>query len=354
MLLCLVARVLSYIELTADNCESIIGGPNHAFVKFYSPDCPFCKALADEFEEAATAYSTVSFAGVNCDAQADVCAKYGVSGHPVLKLYLKESSEGILFEDHIRTVQTFCDFIDNHTGIKGNRPIRSFHQLTPGNFDNVLSVNRCLFVTFYTSWCAGSKKFLPQVRIVGHALVAEPNVTIGGVNCETYKDLCDTYRVVSFPGIKLFKEGTIRDYPGDKTAEATLDYINTQCATNREITGLLGPTAGLIPEAQDLIGNFLSADDKRAVIGRMKQIPKSDFYVKVMERFLSSGPEQIEADKRNMMEIMRERKGSWASIDWMKQRYNIFAQFLPKEDPQPEPTPGDDEDEPILVANPDL
>jgi thiol-disulfide isomerase/thioredoxin len=272
----------------------------------------------------------------------------------VLKLYLQNSQEGILFEDNIRTIQTFCDFIDNHTGIKGNRPVRSFYQLTPANFESFISVNRCLLVTFYTTWCAGSKRFLPQARIAGQALLAEPNITIAGVNCETYKELCDQHRILGFPGIKLFKDGTVKDYKGGKTADAVLGFINSECAANRELSGLLGPTAGLIPGAQDLVAEFLSADDKQAVIAKMQKIEGSQFYVKVMERYISSGVVQIEEDMEKMMAIMRERKGSWTSIDGMKQRWNVFAQFLPTATPEPTPARDTESDEPILVANPDL
>jgi hypothetical protein len=196
---------------------------------------------------------------------------------------------------------------------------------------------------------------LPEARIAGRSLIAEPNVSIGGVNCENFKELCETYNIESFPGIKLFNDGTILDFSGDRSAEGVLSFLNEKCAINREVGGLLGPSAGLIPEAQPIVAEFLSNADKKSVIQKMKKVPKADFYVKVMERYIASGIESIKQDMTKMMEIMKAGKVSWASIDGMKERYNIFAQFLPKATATPVPTVEyEDDDEPLLVPRDEM
>jgi thioredoxin-like negative regulator of GroEL len=344
----------SYIELTAGNCDSIIGGVKPVFVKFYSPNCPFCKAMAQDFDDSATAFTGVAFAGIDCDAYPTVCSKYDVTGHPVLKLFPAHATDGILFNE-TRSMDNFCDFIENYTGFKGNRPVRSMTDVTPVNLEKLLAVNRCFFVIFYTSWCTHSKRFLPEARIAGGSLIAEPNVSIGGVNCENYKELCETYKVESYPVIKLFKNGTTIDFPGDRSAEGVMSFLNENCAINREVGGLLGPTAGLIPEAREIVTAFLSEDDKQSAIERMKTIPKAEFYVKVMERYISSGVESIKQDMAKMMEIMKARRGAWASIDGMKERYNVFAEFIPKETATPVPTVEyQDDEEPLLVPKDEM
>jgi hypothetical protein len=52
-----------------------------------------------------------------------------------------------------------------------------------------------------------------------------------------------------------------------------------------------------------------------------------------------------------MMEILGARKGSWASLDGMRERYNVFAQFLPSEAIEKETAAeAEDDDEPPLMA----
>jgi thioredoxin-like negative regulator of GroEL len=331
MLLALLPLVVSYIELTSENIDSMIGGANHVFVKFYSPDCPYCNQMAEDFEEASLAYpDTVSFAGVDCNSQAAICKQHEVLGRPFLKLFFANSTNSVAMHTPIIDAQTLCDFVDNETGIKGVRPGRAFYQLTPANFGTFVSRTPCLLVTFYTTWCPGSKKFLPQLKNVGQSLLGEPNVSVGGIDCGTHKEMCDQHRILGFPRAKLFKDGVSEDYKGKRTDQDVLDFLNAECNINRELGGLLGPTAGLVSEAQELVAEFLSADDKAAVIEKTKLVAGAEFYVKVMERFVAAGEEQIRGDMEKMMEMMKERKGSWNSIDGMRERYNVFAQFVRK------------------------
>lgn len=51
--------------------------------------CGHCKALAPEYEEAATTLKekNIALAKVDCTAEADLCQQYGVEGYPTLKIF---------------------------------------------------------------------------------------------------------------------------------------------------------------------------------------------------------------------------------------------------------------------------
>jgi protein disulfide-isomerase A1 len=55
----------------------------------FAPWCGHCKALAPEYEEAATTLKekNIKLAKVDCTEEADLCQSFGVEGYPTLKVF---------------------------------------------------------------------------------------------------------------------------------------------------------------------------------------------------------------------------------------------------------------------------
>ncbi|KAH0788995.1 Thioredoxin family protein [Histomonas meleagridis] len=322
-----------YVEITSKNIDQIIGGNRPAMVKFYSTQCGHCRAMAEDFAEAANAYNDVVFGGVNCLEEKKICKKFKIEGYPTIMLYKAKEKTGIEFEGS-RTVESFCNFVENYTNIKAKLPPQYLIDLNPLNFDNVTASHKCVFNTFFAPWCGHCKHFLPQAKIAANAFQADPQIVVSRLDCEKYKDICSKYGVDGFPTIKLFKEGETIDYSGSRTAESVVNFINDNCGTERDVNGLLNDAAGLIKDAAPIVAEFLTAEDKSPLVEKMKAVSGAEFYVKVMERYIAKGQEQIKKDIETMSKILESRKGSFASLDGMKKRLNVFEQFIPMEKPE--------------------
>lgn len=327
-----------YVELTSKNVNEYIGGSKTSFVKFYSPNCGHCKAMQADFDEAATTFTDVTFAGVNCVDQKDICEKHKVTGYPTIYLFKAGDKKGIEFNGQ-RTVDGFDDFIENYTTFKAKRPPPVFLELNPVNFDKQVANRTCTFVTFFAPWCGHCKAFLPKAKVAATAFLNEPNASIGRINCEEYRDFCSQKEVTGYPTIKLFKNtGEVIPFTGSRTAEDVASFLNENCGTERAVSGLLTDTAGLISEARQIVNEFLEGDKEEAR-KKMAEIKGADLYLKVMDRIIQKGVDQIKKDLEIMNGIITSRKGSMKALDGIKRRYNVFHEFTYVQTPTPAPTP---------------
>jgi protein disulfide-isomerase A6 len=163
--------------------------------------------------------------------------------------------------------------------------------------------------------------------LAAQTFIPEPNVSLGVTLCDQYHELCEQYSVTGYPTIKLFKHGELMNYTGGHTTAVVVSFMNENCDTQRMIGGLLNSKAGLIDEAKPIVEEFLAASDKSAAVEKMKKIPGAEFYVKVMERYLSGGPALLDSDVSRIAGILQDRKVSWTALDGVKKRYNVFLLF---------------------------
>jgi protein disulfide-isomerase A6 len=317
----------TYIELTDDNAHEHIGGPKPIFVKFYSPSCPHCIEMADDFDQASRSFAHVNFGGANCESNPALCAAHEVNGYPTLYFFPPRKKTGILYTG-MRAFDDFCDFLENSTHYKSDRSSTGLTNFDPTTLAKQISAGSCLLVTFYLPQNPDSKDFLSEARKASPAFAQEPNVSFGSVNCDLFGNLCEQYGVDNQTAMKIVRQGQTYNFSGARNTNAIVSYINRKCKTDRSPSGALNEFAGLIREAQPLVTEFFKSDDKRAVIEQVKRVSGAEYYAKVMERYLSQGAGQIEKDVGSILGLMDVKKSSQSVVDGMKRRLNVLKQFI--------------------------
>lgn len=77
------------VSLKKDTFDDFINGHDLVLAEFFAPWCGHCKALAPEYETAATELKekNISLVKVDCTEENDLCGQYGVEGFPTLKVF---------------------------------------------------------------------------------------------------------------------------------------------------------------------------------------------------------------------------------------------------------------------------
>ncbi|KAI1265980.1 protein disulfide-isomerase [Xylariaceae sp. FL1019] len=77
------------VQLKKDSFDDFVKDNSLVLAEFFAPWCGHCKALAPEYEEAATTLKEkdIKLVKVDCTEEADLCQSYGVEGYPTLKIF---------------------------------------------------------------------------------------------------------------------------------------------------------------------------------------------------------------------------------------------------------------------------
>ncbi|KAK9240797.1 thioredoxin-like domain-containing protein [Lipomyces kononenkoae] len=86
-----VAVASDVVSLTKTDFESFVSEHSLTLAEFFAPWCGHCKALAPEYEQAATTlkekHQDIALAKIDCTTESELCNEQGIEGFPTLKVF---------------------------------------------------------------------------------------------------------------------------------------------------------------------------------------------------------------------------------------------------------------------------
>jgi len=76
--------VMAMVELTSDNFDEVVSGPDMVLVDFWAAWCGPCRWFAPVFERAAQRHGDIAFGKVDTEAQPELAATFGIMSIPTL------------------------------------------------------------------------------------------------------------------------------------------------------------------------------------------------------------------------------------------------------------------------------
>ena len=288
-----ITSVFSYsasniIQANDQTLQSIIKTPGKfTFVDFYADWCRHCKKLAPTIDKLSELYNDIpdiQFVKINGDKDGKKMAKkYVEIGYPTL-LFFYDDGRKVEF-DGIRDITSLSNFIQQLSGIKleekreeqeqeqevkvdeVDTKNNGFVELTPSNFNQVVSLKEYAVVAFIASWCKYCKDLDPTLEILADEVYArDDNLLISHITIDKHDDnsIDEKYDVQNLPSILFFKNGDLENpvvYKGGQKFNNLLDAINKYTGLSRDASGNLQPDAGVIKPISQLFKENLSEDE---------------------------------------------------------------------------------------------
>jgi len=216
--------------LDPENFDSFIEDFDTVMVEFYAPWCGHCKQLAPEYEAAAKQMKKdgikAVLAKVDVDKYGDLGTRFAIQGFPTLKIFKKGSAEPIDYEgarDKDGIIEKMAALSDPNW----EPPKSEVIVLTEASFDEVVNKEPIMLVEFFAPWCGHCKKLKPEFEKAAREL-ADDGVKLATVDATVEKELGKRFDVSGYPTLKIFRNGKMSDYKGERTKDGIISTMLTE------------------------------------------------------------------------------------------------------------------------------
>jgi len=112
----------------------------------------------------------------------------------------------------------------------------------------------------------------PEYEKVAKTFEGEDGVVVAKLDADQHKSVAQEYGVSGYPTIKFFPKDNKagEDYTAGRTPEEFVTFLNQRSNAERVLGGGFQESAGRIPQLDELVAAFVSADDQ--IVGQDKDV----------------------------------------------------------------------------------
>jgi protein disulfide-isomerase-like protein len=177
----------------------------------------------------------LKIAKIDCTVEKEICTPLSLIGYPTLILYMDSLTT---IYSGIRSIETLLNYYNDKNTRRDLRKAEVEQSLLPTdvitlnttNFDSETLASTVL-IMFYAPWCKHSAKL--SILWEEIARTQKPSFKTAKLDCTSQSSLCQKYEIRSYPTVKLFISGSLKEtYRGERTYEAYINlvthYLNPQ------------------------------------------------------------------------------------------------------------------------------
>ncbi|KAF9300308.1 protein disulfide-isomerase precursor [Mortierella antarctica] len=143
-------------------------------------------------------------------------------------------------------------------------------ELNEKNFLDHTANKDLVMINFHTSWCNNCQSLEPEFEKAAKE-VAEENIIMAKMNCETHEELCKDHAVSAYPTLKVYKQGKVTEYTGSRKSDDLVSYMRKY----------VGPAVKEI-KPEDLAA--FSESGRVVIVGVLPQGPEREALAAMLEK----------------------------------------------------------------------
>ncbi|KAK9811741.1 hypothetical protein WJX72_009349 [[Myrmecia] bisecta] len=209
--------------------------------------------------------------------------------------------------------------------------------LTPDNFDKIVTGGKHVLVEFYAPWCGHCKHLTPIYKELGATVNKDPKlknrVVIAKVDADAHKSLGERFEVRGFPTIKHFARGQPvskpDDYTGGRTHDDFVAFLRGKLAADK--------TFARVAALDNIVGSYADAADKTAVLkelqdkaGKLTDSEEQEhakLYIKFVTKANEKGSDYFANEQSRLERILETGSVSSAKAGEISQKLSVLTAF---------------------------
>jgi protein disulfide-isomerase A1 len=94
--------------------------------------------------------------------------------------------------------------------------------------DDAIKNNEHILIEFFAPWCGHCKALAPEYEKAATILAGTSDIKLAKVDCTETQETCEKYAVRGFPTVLFFKNGNMKEYSGQRTADGIVDWLRAR------------------------------------------------------------------------------------------------------------------------------